>query len=325
MSLFSACTNIISISNDASNGNNKVFLLEKHFAIEDINTVLAVSSGGSIQVDGNASDSARIEVYGQGNNGKPLTKAEILEIIERDYNFSVRKIGNALEARSERRKNAKWKNAINISYVIHVAREVNTDLTTSGGSIQLENLEGNQSFKTSGGSLRLSGLNGKIDGRTNGGSIRISDSEGSIVLYTSGGSIRMRGLKGNLLAHTSGGSIRGQQVSGRLNTRTSGGSIRLSEIDAELEAKTSGGSIQADFAAFTQAAKLQTSAGSIRLQIPANAALDFELEGSSVDIADAENLQVNYNKRGDQAQGRLNEGGPKLEASTSAGSVELHF
>ncbi len=69
---------------------------------------------------------------------------------------------------------------------------MSTKLRTSGGSISLINLNGEQDFSTSGGSLHVEKMSGKIDGSTSGGSIHVSDSKDEIDLRTSGGSIEAK-------------------------------------------------------------------------------------------------------------------------------------
>lgn len=321
------CISCINLQSTFSEGSSehKVLILTEAFTSSTVRQVLASTSGGSIKINGDAGKQGSIEVYAQGNNGRTYSKEEIMEILDRDYNLEVGQDGAILKAIAERKVKGSWKNALSISYVIHVGKQVNTELSTSGGSIRLSNLQGNQSFKTSGGSLRLEALSGTIDGKTSGGNIYVKNSQGTIRLNTSGGSIEMQQLQGDIQTQTSGGSIKGQGIAGSLRTKTSGGSIRLSDIAASLDAKTSGGSIRADFSSFVKPASLHTSGGSIGLNVPGDAQMDFELEGSTVSVGEHANLQTHINKERNHATGSLNGGdsGALLNASTSGGTVRL--
>ena len=108
-------------------------------------------------------------------------------------------------------------------------------------------------LKTSGGSIELSDLNGKVNAYTSGGSITLGKIVGDVDVKTSGGSIKVEEVVGNISGHTSGGSIRvkmSQQPTEDSRLTTSGGSITaylISSIAVDLEAKTSGGSVSSDF------------------------------------------------------------------------------
>lgn len=305
--------------------DNKVLILSKSFNASDIKDVEVETSGGSISVTGDATGQATVEVFGQGNNGRRLSKDEILQVLRNDYEFSVTAENGTLKGIAKRTISGRWKNAVSISFKIHVAKNVNADLHTSGGSIRLASLHGNENFGTSGGSIHFEQLSGTINGHTSGGGITALNSKGNIEGHTSGGPIKLEELDGEIEMHTSGGSIEASHVSGNLDLSTSGGGIRLEDIAAKLSAHTSGGSIHANFTTFKQNAELSTSGGSIKVNVPKSAHLDFELKGSRVNIGSANNIQVDMNKQKSHATGSLNNGGAQLGAHTSGGSVSLDF
>lgn len=306
--------------------SDPVLLLSRSFNISDIKNVNVQTSGGAVTVSGDATAKASIEVFGQGNNGKRLSKDEILEVLKNDYEFSVTAENGTLSAIAKRKVTGMWKKAVNISFKVHVGRNTNTDLHTSGGSISLSSLQGAENFKTSGGSIHFDNLSGNINGNTSGGSITALKSKGNIKAHTSGGSLDIKDLEGNIQMHTSGGSIQAANVTGdNLDLSTSGGSIHLENISAKLTANTSGGSINADLTRLTQDADLSTSGGSIRISIPKVAKVNFELRGSRVNIGAANNIQVQMNKQKSAATGSLNNGGVHLNAHTSGGTVSLDF
>lgn len=308
------------------NGQSKqVSLMTKSFSLSSLNEVQASTSGGNITISGDAAGQATIEVLGQGNNGRSYSKEEIMDILKRDYEFSVEKEGNTLKAICKRTKSGSWKNAVSISYIIHVSKNVATELRTSGGNIQLSQLKGNQNFATSGGNIKFSNLLGKIDGRTSGGNINAVNSRGDIQARTSGGNINMEQLDGNIDMRTSGGNIKGEALTGDFNVSTSGGNINLSNIGAALKANTSGGSVKVDFTFFNHPAMVTTSGGSIQLKVPNTSKMNFEIKGSSVSVGQADHIQVQMNKEKDHATGNINGGGPLLEARTSGGSVDIDF
>ena len=139
--------------------------MTKSLSNESVKNVEVTTSGGSISVSGvNASD-ARIEVFISSNNGKnDLSKTEIQQRLNELYDLNIAVANGKLSAIAKSKERIKdWKKSLNISFKVFVPKNVSTDLTTSGGSISLSNISGNQNFSTSGGSLNVDNVSGKVD------------------------------------------------------------------------------------------------------------------------------------------------------------------
>lgn len=175
---------------------------------------------------------------------------------------------------------------------------------------------------TSGGSLDVRELNASVRGRTSGGSIAIRDVRGSTIAETSGGSIEGVGLIGPTAMHTSGGSIGVTDSSGDLDLRTSGGSIHLRGIDGKVTAATSGGSVSAEMRG-NRGISLTTSGGSIALRLPAGAraSIDAHTTGgralSAIPLSSTEIATRSY------LRGAINGGGEPVFLRTSGGSIRI--
>lgn len=316
--------------------------LTKSLSGESIKNVEARTSGGSISVAGVASE-ARIEVYITSNNGKDdLSREDIQARLDDKYELEVTASGGKLSAIAKTKsKITDWKKALNISFKIYVPREVSTDLSTSGGSISLENLSGSQDFSTSGGSLNVVKVTGKVRGRTSGGSIHLMEvkddidmstsggsiaaknCEGKIRLNTSGGSMSLKEMKGDIRASTSGGSINGKEIQGELIASTSGGSIDFSDLSCSLETSTSGGHIEISFKELGKYVKVNNSGGSIEIDLPKGKGLDLRLSGMKVKTGQLENF--NGTMEDDQVNGKLNGGGIPVSVHASSGRVNVDF
>lgn len=308
------------------------------------------TSGGSISVEGGQSAETKVEMYVRPNNwfGKDeLSKDEIAERLK-EYDITLDAQGGTIIATAKRKNqdgNWSWKNGVSISFKVYTPRNMNTDLRTSGGSIRLANLTGQQNFATSGGSLNINTIEGNINGRTSGGSITMancrsgrsgeridmrtsggsitaSESTGDMHLTTSGGSVRMTNLKGQIDAHTSGGSVQANDIDGSLKTGTSGGSVRLTGIAGSVDASTSGGSIEAEITRLGDYVRLSGSAGSVRVRMPLNKGLDLDLRGNRVSTASLSNFDGSIEKT--RVTGRLNGGGIPVKISSASGSVYLN-
>jgi len=132
--------------------DKKNLYMTKTLSGDAIKNVEMQTSGGSLSVEAVAGSEARLEVYINGNNGKDLTNEEIKQRLEEKYDLTVTVSNNKVSAIAKpKSKISDWKKALNISFKAYVPKNVSTDLSTSGGSISLTGISGNQDFSTSGG------------------------------------------------------------------------------------------------------------------------------------------------------------------------------
>ncbi|GAB4051101.1 DUF4097 family beta strand repeat-containing protein [Spirosoma litoris] len=310
----------------------------------NINAVRAETSGGSLTIEGGTDMNAKVEMYVRGNNGNGnLDKAEIEDRLK-DYDITIAQEGGTIVATAKRHNNLNnWKNSLSISFKFYTPRKVTTDLRTSGGSIHLASLSGNQKFRTSGGSLHMNDVDGDINGQTSGGSIHFDDcqagssgrldlqtsggsiegksSTGNMRLHTSGGSIRLSDLKGDIDAQTSGGSINGESLEGDIKAGTSGGSVRIANIIGSIDASTSAGGVDVSISKLTGPVRLSTSAGSVRVKMPLDKGITLNLSGNSIKIP-LNNFNGDTEK--DRVRGTLNGGGIPVTLTASSGSVYVN-
>jgi len=326
----------------AQNPYEKAYVT-KSFNNSALNTLTVETSGGSIGVTGGKAAGFEVEMYVRPNNwnGKSqLSKEEIEDRLE-DYDILIGTEGNKVIATAKRKSGTKWDNSkgISISFKVMSPRNVTTNLKTSGGSIKIASLTGDQNFTTSGGSLKVDDLEGSITGRTSGGSIDVANCRKSINLSTSGGSIKasnlfgvielktsggsidLNKLDGEIAAHTSGGSVKGDDIKGSLNAGTSGGSVRLANVSGSLKASTSAGSVEVSMAKLGKYLDLKSSAGSIRVSMPLESGMDLNLKGNKVSIP-LKNFDGSVEK--DRVNGKLNGGGIPVTLSASSGSVSVN-
>ena len=306
-----------------------------------ISALRAETSGGSLLVEGGSGSEARMEMYvaNNGNGKNELSKEEIDERLS-NYDITIRQDGNMLVATARQKgSNWNWRKGLSISFKFYTPRALTTNISTSGGSITMSHLAGQQRFKTSGGSIQLADMKGDIKGNTSGGSIKLTDchnqidlntsggsieatnSDGTINLNTSGGSIRLTGLNGVIKAQTSGGSINGDGIDGELVTSTSGGSIRIRNMAGSIDAETSAGSVEVGMTRVDKFVKLETTAGSVRVQMPMNKGMDLDLSGNRVS-SPLSNFSGSAEK--DRIVGKMNGGGIPVRLTANSGNVYIN-
>lgn len=317
--------------------------MTKSLSNESVKSTEVQTSGGSIYVTGvNSVGETRVEVYITSNNGRNEISKEEIEKRLQDYDLTVAVSNNKLTAIAKpKQRNMDWKKGLSISFKVFVLKNISTDLSTSGGSISIANLTGDQKFTTSGGSLHVDNVGGRVDGRTSGGSIHLDNSrddidlttsggsitarnsEGNIRLNTSGGSLDIKDLKGDIKATTSGGSVNGRNISGELITHTSGGGIHLYEMSCSLEASNSGGGIDIEMKELGKYVRISNSGGSVDLRLPKNKGVDLDLSGGRIKTDQLGNFDGKIED--DSLQGKLNGGGVPVRVRSSSGRISLAF
>jgi len=128
------------------------------------------------------------------------------------------------------------------------AADVDVNVETSNGTIDLENIEGLAELDTSNGRIRVTDFAGEVSADTSNGAIDVTRSTGTFRLDTSNGSIDVREFAGAIDAETSNGAIEfaGDLIGPTHHLSTSNGHI-LVRLDPaaslQIEARTSNASI----------------------------------------------------------------------------------
>ena len=305
----------------SANGNDTPSIM-KTFKIKDAGELVVKTSGGSIKVEGSNSGEVEVNAYVRKNGTLVKPESKELEEILKGFDLLIEKQGNSVHAIVRRvEQGMPWKR-VSISFHVKTPKEISCDLKTSGGSINIAQLEGSQMLKTSGGSLKINNVNGRVDGRTSGGSIKVNNQQGPADLHTSGGSISVSNSDGDVIARTSGGSIRLENIAGSMNASTSGGSIKINGTADKVKASTSGGGINVNVSELSEALELRTSGGSINASIPDNLGLDLDLRAGRVN-APVKNFTGEAKKN--RVSGSMNGGGIPVTMTTSGGSINVDF
>jgi hypothetical protein len=316
--------------------------LVKSLSAESINSAKINASGGSISVIGINASEARLEVFVTANNNENLSKDDLKQRLDEYYTMDISVNNNKLIASVKQKNgmNMNWKKSVNVSFKAYLPVNVTTDLETSGGSISISNLNGEQNFTTSGGSITVDNVKGKMRGRGSGGSIHITNASndidlltsggsidakectGNMKLKTSGGSLTLNNLDGTIDAETSGGSINADDIKGELTTSTSGGSIKLSNLYCSVEAETSGGGIEASIKDATKSVNLRNSGGSISLQLPSGKGFDLDLAANKINM-EMKNFSGSVDEK--TIEGKLNGGGTLIKVRSTGGKINVSF
>lgn len=267
--------------------------IEKTLTLAPGGKFVLQTDSGSVTVTGSSASGARIIITSN--------RSDLDSLFNFDFNSS-----DGLAQVTARKKTSHWFSNVNLHFEITVPSQTSLSVKTSGGSVKVSSVQGEQDLHTSGGSIDASEIRGNLAAHTSGGSISVRDVTGDADLGTSGGGISVNSLTGSLQAGTSGGPIHIDGVTGR------------------AIAHTSGGSIQAAFArGNNQGGELSTSGGSIRASLDPSANLDIDASTSGGSVSSDLQLRVQGTISRSKVHGTLGSGGQTLQLHTSGGSIRI--
>ena len=279
-------------------------------------TILLESVEGDIRVRAHAGAGAEITITRKirastEKNAKRWVKNEKILVFHME-------VDQLIQIRPE--KKTHYKRNMKTDYELKLPMNINLNLETVGGDIDVTDIRGEAILKTSGGDLDLENMMGRIEAHTSGGDIDVSRVEGLIRVHTSGGDIEIVNSDGQFNASTSGGDLEFLHLTGNIDAQTSGGSITLENIEGEsVECRTSGGNIRAEDISANLTAR--TSGGEIDLE-NIKGHVDVTASGGDIDAEQITGSLICHTSGGDiEGKGII---GP-VDASTTAGDIELEL
>ena len=302
-----------------SGGAGRYF--EKTFEAKPGGTLEMRVDRGSIKILSADSGKVEIKVVRELKRG---SKEEARQAYE-EHKIEMTQNGDTVVIRSEQPGFLKGlKNSrrnLQVEYTISVPAKFNLDLNTSGGSIDVAELEGTVEVHTSGGSITTAAINGPVEAHTAGGNIDVEGAK-SAELHTSGGNIQIGNVDGKVIAKTTGGNIETQNISGAADVSTSGGHIKIKNAKGAVKAKTTGGDIKAEIAdALTGNSSLKTTGGNIDLVIAEKSTANLTAKTTGGQVRS--DIDGELNKQRTQLVAKVNGGGPELRLETTGGNVSI--
>jgi len=267
---------------------------------------LALAPGGQLLVD---IEAGSVSVTGGSGSGCRVVVTSSRDDLDEKLDFSFEE--SAGEVRIVARRKGKswfgsWSFRGKLRVEIEVPERTEIDLDTSGGSLEVDSIEGDVRLDTSGGGIRVTRVRGEVLADTSGGGIHIENVDGEVRADTSGGGITMHDVTGDLVADTSGGSIKIRGAGGR------------------VEADTSGGPIDVEFApGNSEGGSLSTSGGGITVTLDAGANLEIDASTSGGSVRSDLPITVRGEMDKRSIRGTLGGGGATLKIRASGGGIRI--
>jgi DUF4097 and DUF4098 domain-containing protein YvlB len=268
--------------------------IERSFTVTSGGKLFLRADEGDVTITGTDSETVDVLITADGPSNRL-----------KQFNVAFEEGENSVTITQESRRkffSGPWNQSLEVRFAIHVPKRFNIDLHTSGGNIELVEIQGSAVGKTSGGDVRLD----RVSGTINAG--------------TSGGDLSFRNSSGDLTLRTSGGDVTGESIEGVLDVETSGGNVNLRNVNARVRAFTSGGNISATLQD-NQGVELTTSGGNITVAFPRSVAatIDASTVGGDVECE----FPFSGRLKSGSFSGSINGGGKTVRAKTSGGDIRF--
>ena len=204
-------------------------------------------------------------------------------------------------------ENQASRDKVRLNFKVAMPRKFNLDLRT-GGSAEIEEVDGTVKASTEGGSLKVENVTGSLTASSKGGALTIGDVDGDL---------QMRCVSGS----TTVGKVKGQTTA-----TTDGGTLSIKEAGDAVDAKVTGGSATVYLPNSPRSdCKITATGGGIDLRLGEAIAvtIDAACTNGSV-MSDFKIAAKKGSTNSNQLKGDLNGGGPVLLLRATAGSIHLN-
>jgi DUF4097 and DUF4098 domain-containing protein YvlB len=213
----------------------------------------------------------------------------------------------------------------NAQITVDLPRATPVDLDSSGGGIDVSDLEAAVKAGSSGGGIKVSEVHGDVGLSSSGGGIDVGGIQGRLHVESSGGGVRADSVGGSVYAESSGGSVTLKAVAGDIEASSSGGGVEIQEAGGRVKASSSGGPVRVVFAAGnSKGGDLDSSGGGIVATVDTAASLDLDASTSSGSVHCEVPVTVQGKISGDSLQGKIHGGGAVLRARSSGGGITIN-
>jgi len=198
---------------------------------------LDLDTGGDITISGWDKNQVDVTISVEGRDRENV-------IVEMDQNSSGVEVSTEFSSRRSR---------ADVTVMIRVPRKFNLEVSSTGGNVQIDNVDGEIEGTSMGGDIDFEELSGFIEFTTMGGNITLSNSTVNGSLHTMGGEVNISDVTGSVEGTSMGGDVTYDNVkSGSPNSKD------------EVKISTMGGDVNVDEALY--GANLHTMGGDIEVQ-----------------------------------------------------------
>lgn len=123
--------------------------LTKEFTLNGSGNLKVETSGSSVAVTGTNGNQVIVDMFVKYDGRQIEMKNDEVERELENYNLDISQSGNTIAVIIKKRNN-NGRNKLNLSFKIQVPEEMSSRIQTSGGSISVDGISGEQEISTSG-------------------------------------------------------------------------------------------------------------------------------------------------------------------------------
>jgi DUF4097 and DUF4098 domain-containing protein YvlB len=311
--------------------------IDKSFAVTPGGKLIISADMGPIHIVAGSSDKLEIHVLRKVEGGE---KAAADDLFSR-HEVTFTQEGNTVSVTARNHNHDVWhwnsgRHNLEVSYEVTAPRQFNMDLTTAGGDISLEDLDGKLGAHTTSGAIRAGNITGGLDAKnaggdivvkavgqdaaaaTTSGTIEIKKTGGKVDASNAGGDIRISEAGSSITAHTTSGSITIGSASGAVEATDAGGDIHITDAAGKITARTTSGAITVGSAGGEVAAT--DAGGDIRIGV-AGGNVSAETTSGLIAIGTAKGDKVRAENQGGNVE--IGHARGAVNAHTTSGSVSI--
>jgi hypothetical protein len=249
-----------------------------------------------------------------------LSKEEADDIVN-NSNVTYEENGSTLKLEAEGKEyrvfGIKQKPRMDLVITVPANLVVNYDLDMKNGKLVASDITTADHFMitTTNGSIQVNNMVGDIFAKTTNGKILVDNIQGDVDLDTTNGSITTNVVDGDVKAATTNGKISGDTLTGSVDIETTNGSITLTDVLHDVEADTTNGSITIHTNSLGGDWELDTTHGKIDIYVPEHSNFDVEGSGGNKQIHSDFPLKIT----GRDVSGIVGNGQHKIKLDTNSG------
>lgn len=227
--------------------------------------------------------------------------------------LTVERSGNAVTIRTGRNWiGIGWNSGMKLDVTVPAGFSGDFDCHSGAGSVNVNSDFSVNSFRA----------------HSSAGAVRVQNvtAEGAVEISSSAGSVEAAAVNAaSLDMSSSAGRITLQACkAGTIRLHSSAGSVSAGELRGKVEeASSSAGSVDITLGEIAGDADIWSSAGGVRLTLPAGADARLNAWTSAGSVSVGELALSDMTKKRNQVTGRLGDGGPEIKVHSSAGSVTI--
>lgn len=287
--------------NDDKNAQ-KVLLQKTSFSKNSVGNIQASTISQDVTVVPDADREGYVEIFARDRNH--AGKDALLEKLYQYYNISITENNNQLNIRVEsKKKSIPAVDNISFSFVIHTSKNVNSDINTVSGDVDVKELTGNQKINTVSGDIDYSHTKGNINLSTVSGDASVNNVNGIGSFSSVSGDMDIAQLAGNTSIQTTSGDISISNINGDAKVNTVSGDVRVATVSGDISTTT--------------------TSGDIRIKLPSNAGYAVKFSTVSGDM-NLNNFTLNKMQKSKRnISGEIGDGSRKLSSTTVSGDITI--